>query len=152
MGYRPVWLNGTLVDPTGSCSSPVTLPAEFDAACKAHDLGYDLLRYADRVGAPLRPWARMSVDAALERRMQAECRRRAGVEARWGCYTMAGMATMTVDANSWRQDYRSPVVEPVLEFLGRHLLATALGAVLLIAGPAAAAALVHRRLFPVRVR
>ncbi|MGW0178777.1 hypothetical protein [Nocardia sp. NPDC003345] len=110
-GYRPEVADGLLVAPHGSCSSPVPLPVEFETACKAHDLGYDLLRYADRTGAPLGPWARREVDRALADRMRAACAHRVEVMARMRCAGMAEVATAAVGLNSLRQSYGVPVVE-----------------------------------------
>ncbi|WP_232852337.1 hypothetical protein [Nocardia acididurans] len=110
-GYQPTLLNGVLVNPNGDCSSPITLPAEFDLACKAHDLGYDLLRYAAEQGQPLGPWARQSIDAALEQRMHESCEARPGAVSRAGCQMMASIATAAVDLNSIRQSYGVPVHE-----------------------------------------
>ncbi|WP_067832713.1 hypothetical protein [Nocardia lijiangensis] len=114
LGYRPVPVHGLLTNPGGDCSSPVPLPAEFDTACKAHDLGYDLLRYADLRGEPLGPWARQAVDAALDRRMQEACDDRTESWARARCYAMADIADTVVDLNSRRQHYGAPVVETLL--------------------------------------
>ncbi|MGW5384542.1 hypothetical protein [Nocardia sp. NPDC003963] len=110
-GYRPARMDGMLVAPHGSCSSPVPLPAEFDKACKAHDLGYDLLRYADRTGAPLGPWARRELDRALAERMRTACAGRPELLPRSRCTAMAEVAAVAVDLNSMRQDYGVPVVE-----------------------------------------
>ncbi|WP_373281139.1 hypothetical protein [Nocardia araoensis] len=112
-GYRPSTVDGLLVDPDGDCSSPVTLPAEFDTACKAHDLGYDLLRYADRRGEPLGPWARQALDATLDRQMHQACTARTDSFSRARCDAMASIANTAVDLNSRRQDYGAPVVEPL---------------------------------------
>nr|WP_246124290.1 hypothetical protein [Nocardia bhagyanarayanae] len=114
LGYRPVAVHGMLTNPGGDCSSPVPLPAEFDTACKAHDLGYDLLRYADRRGEPLGPWARQAVDAALDRRMREACDARTEPWGRAKCYAMADIADTVVDLNSRRQHYGAPVVETML--------------------------------------
>lgn len=114
-GYRPVVEAGMLINPHGDCSSPVPLPAEFELACKSHDLGYDLLRYAAAHGEPLGPWARQTVDAALERRMHAACTDRAGALSRAQCDVMASVATTAVDLNSIRQDYGDPIYEPFFE-------------------------------------
>ncbi|GAB2638363.1 hypothetical protein [Nocardia goodfellowii] len=111
IGYRPGIERGLLVNPSGDCSSPVPLPAEFELACRAHDLGYDLLRYADRSGAPLGPWARQAVDATLDRRMQESCTSRGTAISRAECFTMADVADAFVDLNSRRQDYGAPVAE-----------------------------------------
>lgn len=110
-GYRPVLLEGLLIAPHGSCSSPVPLPAEFETACKAHDFGYDLLRYADRTGSPLGPWARRELDSALAGRMRTACARRVASLPRLRCGVMAEVAAVAVDLNSRRQHYGVPVVE-----------------------------------------
>jgi hypothetical protein len=110
-GYTPARVDGMLVAPHGSCSSPVPLPAEFDTACKAHDLGYDLLRYADRTGAPLGPWARQELDRALAERMHTACVQRPQPLPRARCGVLAEAAEIAVDLNSMRQDYGVPVVE-----------------------------------------
>ncbi|MFF2086164.1 hypothetical protein ACFVVM_20495 [Nocardia sp. NPDC058176] len=112
-GYDPAVENGLLVNPGGDCSSPVTLPAEFQPACKAHDLGYDMLRYAERFDEPLGAWARRSVDAALNRRIHAACEQRADDFSRARCSVMADIAFTAVDVNSRRQEYGAPVVENV---------------------------------------
>ncbi|WP_256670604.1 hypothetical protein [Nocardia cyriacigeorgica] len=114
MGYRPAVVDGLLLNPHGDCSSPVPLPAEFETACKAHDLGYDLLRYADRQGAPLGPWARQALDRTLGDRMSLACDARTGSFARGRCHVMAGVADTVVDLNSRRQDYGVPVTESFL--------------------------------------
>ncbi|WP_245921506.1 alpha/beta-hydrolase family protein [Nocardia nova] len=123
-GYRPVQLAGMPVDPSGECSSPIPLPTEFDTACKAHDLGYDLLRYAADRGHPLGPWARRAVDNALETRMFAACDTRNDLLARARCTTMASVATAAVDLNSRRQNYAAPMPEYLF---GRQLSGTELG-------------------------
>ncbi|NKY49627.1 hypothetical protein [Nocardia vermiculata] len=110
-GYRPQVENGLMVDPGGSCSSPVELPAEFTEACKAHDLGYDLLRYAEQQRQPLHSWARQAIDATLQRRMHAACDQRADTAARAGCDVVATVATTGVDLNSLRQSYATPNAE-----------------------------------------
>lgn len=110
-GYRPALSEGLLIAPHGSCSSPVPLPAEFETACKAHDLGYDLLRYADRTGSPLGPWARRELDSVLAGRMRTACARRAAPLPRLRCGVMAEVAAIAVDLNSRRQHYGVPVVE-----------------------------------------
>ncbi|MFC7447353.1 hypothetical protein [Rhodococcus daqingensis] len=135
MGYHPTIESGMLVNPTGNCSSPVTLPAEFETACKAHDLGYDLLRYSDRRGTTLGPWARKSLDAQLDRRMHRACEARPADATRTSCYVMANIATTAVSSNSWRQGYIAPRPEPMTGYLLAGGLGTALivGAVALTA-------------------
>ncbi|MGW1741546.1 hypothetical protein ACWCPQ_22390 [Nocardia sp. NPDC001965] len=110
-GYAPVVRQGVLVAPDGSCSSPVELPPEFDTACMAHDLGYDLLRYADRTGAPLGPWARQALDRTLSTRMHQACETHTEPVVRTRCETLAGIAATAVELNSRRQRYGVPVVE-----------------------------------------
>jgi len=121
-GYRPVVSGGLLVDPLGACSSPVPLPAEFVPACQAHDLGYDMLRYADDRGRPLGPWARQDIDAVLDRRMHAACDHRRGPD-RVRCQVMASVASTAVDLNSRRQNYATPRPEYLFgaRLSGKHL-------------------------------
>ncbi len=108
LGYRPTITDGLLVKPSGSCSSPVALPREFDVACKAHDLGYDLLRYADRIGTATGGWARRALDDALDRRMHDACVPRSAVLARVRCQAMATVASAAVSVNSLRQRFGTP--------------------------------------------
>ncbi|MTJ61851.1 hypothetical protein [Nocardia seriolae] len=146
-GYRPVVEAGMLVNPQGDCSSPVPLPAEFDLACKSHDLGYDLLRYAAAHGQPLGPWARQRVDAALEQRMHAACDGRANPVSRARCQVMADIATTAVDLNSIRQDYGNPIPEPFFERTGDapSPAAFTLSGIGLAIGSATAATILIRR-------
>ncbi|MBF6173649.1 hypothetical protein [Nocardia blacklockiae] len=123
-GYRPVVADGLLIDPSGGCSSPIPLPPDFENACKAHDLGYDLLRYADRDHQPLGPWARQAVDAALEQRMYAACGTHSEPLDRTRCEVLASVATTAVDLNSRRQNYATPVPEYVF---GTELSGTDIG-------------------------
>ncbi|MEV0245806.1 hypothetical protein AB0H76_04345 [Nocardia sp. NPDC050712] len=111
VGYQPGTERGLLVNPSGDCSSPVPLPDEFELACRTHDLGYDLLRYADYSGAPLGPWARQAVDSMLDRRMQEACTTRGTSIGRAQCFAMADIADAFVDLNSRRQDYGAPIPE-----------------------------------------
>lgn len=110
-GYRPEMVDGLPAAPHGSCSSPVPLPVEFEPACKAHDLGYDLLRYAEHHGGPLGPWARQVLDRTLADRMRVACAHRPDPLSRARCVAMAEVATVAVDLNSRRQGYGLPVVE-----------------------------------------
>ncbi|MGA4790070.1 hypothetical protein [Nocardia sp. AB354] len=156
-GYRPVVEDGILVDPDGDCSSPIQLPAEFTEACKAHDLGYDMLRYAEQRQQPLQPWARQAIDATLQRRMHAACDTRTDAAARARCDVLATVATTGVDLNSRRQNYATP--DP--EFLfGTQLSGERLSDQLLhVGGPAAVGAVsaaivgivAWRRLRPARL-
>ncbi|WP_137724313.1 hypothetical protein [Prescottella subtropica] len=123
-GYRPRVVDGMVVNPHGACSSPVPLPAEFDTACKAHDYGYDLLRYAHAAGADLGPWARTALDEQLDRRMHAACDAR-GI-GRASCFVMANSAAAAVSINSQRQGYGAPIDEPWIRY-GLVAALTALG-------------------------
>ncbi|MCX4093925.1 phospholipase [Nocardia sp. alder85J] len=107
-GYLPELRGGLLIDPTGSCSSPIPLPADFTPACQAHDLGYDLLRYAYDHGQPLGPWARQAVDSAFGHRLHAVCADHSGTVGRLCCDLMASTADTAVDLNSRRQNYATP--------------------------------------------
>ncbi|MGW0174830.1 hypothetical protein ACWDUM_13415 [Rhodococcus sp. NPDC003322] len=122
-GYRPLVRDGMLVNPHGTCSSPVPLPAEFDTACMGHDLGYDLLRYADRAGAPVGAWARLSLDRQLDDRLHAACAARPDDVTRASCRAVATVAATAVNSNSWRQNYAAPHPEPI--GLSAALLGTA---------------------------
>src|SRR6266536_6705159 len=79
MGYRPVAarLHGSpwprLVKPAGSCSSPLgQAPFGFGVVCKAHDFGYDLLRFATRSGKGAGvPAARRLIDGQFDHDLHA---------------------------------------------------------------------------------
>lgn len=101
MGYRPQPDDGYPIDPDGSCSSPVTLPSIFEPLCKTHDFGYDLLRYADRTGAPLGAWARLALDRMLVERMSAACSDEA-------CSAAAEATRVGLAVNTWRQSGGAP--------------------------------------------
>ncbi|CAM3115900.1 membrane protein [Prescottella defluvii] len=134
MGYRPTVENGMLVNPDGACSSPVPLPSEFDTACKSHDFGYDLLRYAHLGGGDLGPWARTEIDAQLDRRLHDACDAR--IRDRAQCFVMADTAATAVGWNSRRQGYGTPVDEPWIRY--------ALGGSLTVAGMLASAFVIRR--------
>ena len=122
-GYEPVVENRLLVDPLGDCSSPIQLPAEFKTACRAHDLGYDVLRYAERRHAPLGPWGRQAIDAVFQERIHAACQVRSDTMSETGCEVMATIATTGVDLNSRRQNYATPEPEYILgmRLSGKHI-------------------------------
>jgi hypothetical protein len=105
MRYRPVLDDGHLVRADGSCSSPFGPTGYgFDDACRAHDLGYDLLRYADREGHPLGPWARHAVDDTFDRALHARC-------STVVCDATAALYSGAVRFNTWRQGAGVPVTE-----------------------------------------
>ena len=103
-GYQPVVDDRLLVDPSGACSSPVPLPASFLPVCRRHDLGYDLIRYADAIGHPLPPSARRAVDDQFATGLVDACPARGGL----GCRAWAGAAITAVRVNSWRQHWQAP--------------------------------------------
>jgi hypothetical protein len=122
-GYRPIVENHLLVDPLGQCSSPIQLPAEFSSACRAHDLGYDVLRYAERRHQPLGPWGRQAIDAVFQERIHAACEDRSDPVSETGCEVMATVATTGVDLNSRRQNYATPEPEYLFgtQLSGKHI-------------------------------
>lgn len=95
-GYSPRIVDGYPIDPDGDCSSPVPLPPHFTPLCRTHDLGYDLLRAAQRNGKPLGAWARIALDRMLIDRMYASCRTVA-------CTTATHGARIGLAWNTWRQ-------------------------------------------------
>ncbi|TWS26128.1 hypothetical protein FK268_02455 [Tsukamurella sputi] len=113
---------GYAINPHGECSSVVPLPAEFDAPCKAHDLGYDLLRHADARGRPLGGWARHLLDDTLFARMADTCTARP-LDQRRRCTEVAGIAVLAVRANTWRQHDGPPRAESVREITTSWLTA-----------------------------
>lgn len=114
VGYEAAAGPGYAVNPHGECSSVVRLPADFDAPCKAHDLGYDLLRHADAAGRPLGDWARRRLDDAFADRLAAACAARP-VAQRRACSEVAGLAVLAVRANTWRQHGGPPRAESAPE-------------------------------------
>jgi len=110
MGYRPVLQDDgsgheVLARADGGCSSPLGDTAyDFSLACRRHDLGYDLLRYAARQGHPLGSWARVAVDHAFDVHLHSRCTDGA-------CRLAADVYADAVWFNSVRQWFRVPVVE-----------------------------------------
>jgi uncharacterized membrane protein len=123
MGYRPalVPVSGR-IEPTrsdGGCSSPFGgTRYHFSGDCKQHDLGYDLLRYANLKGQPLGAWARKAVDAHFSEQLQAQCGPLA-------CQVVADGYADAVDFNSWRQGYGVPVIERLSDFIPAGLAGVA---------------------------
>lgn len=111
-GYVPIVRSGVLIDPNGSCSSPVPFgPEMFTDACRAHDLGYDVLRAAAEDGSSLGAWARFELDARLYSDLLEMCS-----DAR--CRATATVFYGAVTFNSIRQGYRAPAEEPALPWAG----------------------------------
>nr|WP_245743893.1 phospholipase A2 [Lentzea fradiae] len=108
--------DGTLrvVDLSGGCSGPAgDTEWDFSTACRAHDLGYDLLRYADHKGEPLGPAARKALDDRLTTDLHAQCRTNPrGAEQ--SCHAVAATYAMGLKFNSWRQRWGPPGHEPVV--------------------------------------
>lgn len=147
MGYRPLVeaLGGTgeLVNPRGGCSSPFgSTRFDFDLACKHHDLGYDVLRYAARSGRPLGPSARQAIDRRFGTDLAARCTQIAdavpnrsrrllvGTE----CQASALVYLAGVDINSWRQGWGTPGIESGVPWVaagGMGLVAAVVAALVL---------------------
>lgn len=104
LGYQPVVQDGRPVNPTGSCSSPIPLPGRFEQACRAHDYGYDVLRYAAATGTTLPPHARADLDAALVADMHLSCTNPL-------CHVAAELSRAGLAFNTWRQRGGAPEPE-----------------------------------------
>ena len=115
MGYTPAV--ATLADgterstnPDGSCSAPGQgRPFAFDTACRAHDYGYDLLRYAQRRGEPLAENARASIDARLVADLHSQCDRTTAGSGYTACTATADVFAVGIGFNSWRQMDAPPI-------------------------------------------
>ncbi|GAA2994177.1 phospholipase A2 [Actinokineospora diospyrosa] len=99
----------------GGCSAPWgedNSRWDFSAGCKAHDLGYDLLRYASAKGTPLGQEPRRALDDRLAHDMHAQCeinpRGSAGT-----CQLVASLYAAGLVANSWHQRWGPPRAEPI---------------------------------------
>jgi hypothetical protein len=116
---RPVVVKGAdgstrAIDPNGGCSGPAgDTEWDFGTGCKAHDLGYDLLRYAEQKGRPLGEEARKSLDARLAHDMHAQCDVNPRGHATRG-HATAQLYAAGLEFNSWRQRWGPPGHEPVL--------------------------------------
>ncbi|MFT3661649.1 MAG: hypothetical protein QM809_09660 [Gordonia sp. (in: high G+C Gram-positive bacteria)] len=108
LGYRPVVEDGRRVNPSGSCSSPIPLPSSFEPACRAHDYGYDLLRYAAATGTTPPPGTRAELDSALVTDMHRRC-------ADPLCHLAAEAARAGLAVNTWRQRGGAPEPESGLQ-------------------------------------
>ncbi|TLW92071.1 phospholipase [Saccharomonospora piscinae] len=114
-------LDGTIraVHVGGGCSAPWgddSTRWNFGTPCRSHDLGYDLLRYAERKGEPLAPELRESLDHRLSADMAATCDANPlGTHSL--CRSVASVYTAGLVANSWYQRWGPPVGEPLLPLL-----------------------------------
>lgn len=116
LGYQPVAVAGNLVDPNGGCSTPGGIgPESFDTACRIHDLGYDVLRFAEDGGDRLGAWARFDLDLLLYADLLETCQDVM-------CRATATAYYTAVTANSIRQGYKAPTEEPTVPWLGVGLI------------------------------
>ena len=133
MGYVPAVVvtpggDHVVVKQSGECSSAFGATTfDFALACKHHDLGYDLLRYAARTGGELGPWARRAIDDRFAAMMQQRC---VAIDSGPACRLVAWTAEHAVRANSWRQGQGVPVPERGAPYLGAAGLISAA-----VAGP-----------------
>ena len=108
LGYRPVVAAGTLVNPKGACSTPGGVgPDSFTDACRVHDFGYDILRYAEGTGTRVGPWARFDLDRRLYADLLIACNTVT-------CEATATVYYTAVTLNSIRQGYVAPTEEPTV--------------------------------------
>lgn len=136
-GYDPVAVTGPggtvlMADPAGGCSWLGSTEYDFGPACRAHDLGYDLLRYATVKGGELGPWARHAIDDRFAADLQDRC---AEVDGGTTCAALARVTAGAVGFNSWRQGYGNPGDEAVWPYVVSAVL---------IAGAAVAPSVVRR--------
>lgn len=80
----------------------------------AHDLGYDVLRYADRTGQPLGAAARRSIDERLAHAMIQRCH---DIGDPVGCAPTAWLYAEGVRFNTWRQSGAAPRAETAGQWL-----------------------------------
>jgi hypothetical protein len=107
--------DGTIraVNPEGGCSSPWgDTRWDYGVGCKAHDLGYDLLRYAEAKGQPLSAELRERLDDRLSLDMHAQCTYNPQGSPR-SCEVVASLYTVGLIVNSWHQQWGPPRNEPV---------------------------------------
>jgi hypothetical protein len=98
-----------LIKPGGACSSPIGATwFDFDWPCKAHDLGYDLLRYADRTGVRLEGDARRRIDDRFALDLHNHCATTRTGLAKGVCETFGWIYAGVARLNSWRQRYGAP--------------------------------------------
>lgn len=103
----------------GGCSTPWgddNTRWDFGAACRSHDLGYDLLRYAEKKGQPLGPEVRKALDDRLSTDMHATCEHNPRGSQRL-CETVASVYSAGLVVNSWHQRWGPPVGEPIVPLL-----------------------------------
>jgi len=122
MGYRPVVIeiNGilSLGKPIGACSSPVRLAFDMEPTCKGHDFGYDLLRYAALIDAPLGTWARPLIDDWWYAEMHQRCDLVHTDGSSLACHGQVLATEALVNGNTWREGYGPPIEENPWRYLG----------------------------------
>ncbi|TCP46798.1 phospholipase A2-like protein [Tamaricihabitans halophyticus] len=99
----------------GGCSAPWgddNTRWDYRVGCQAHDLGYDLLRYAQAKGEPLGGELRYRLDAQLSTDMHYRCEDNPRDTKRL-CHTVASLYTAGMVLNSWHQRWGPPTGEPI---------------------------------------
>ncbi|MFJ7216425.1 phospholipase A2 [Amycolatopsis sp. NPDC098790] len=99
----------------GGCSTPWgddNTKWDYAVPCKAHDLGYDLLRYADRKGHPLGPEVREALDNQLSHDMHHACDLNP-MNSAGTCRIVATLYSAGLVVNSWHQRWGPPVGDPI---------------------------------------
>ncbi|WP_189212274.1 phospholipase [Actinokineospora fastidiosa] len=109
--------DGTMraVNLAGGCSAPWGDTAtrwDYSVGCMAHDLGYDLLRYAAATGLPVDGERRRALDERLSLDMHAQCRINPRDSAGL-CRMVASLFSVGLVVNSWHQNWGPPAAEPV---------------------------------------
>jgi hypothetical protein len=145
MGYQPVvgqLADGSrrVINPRGSCSVPGHgRPFDFDVACKAHDYGYDRLRYEEKVGHRVPASARHRIDHQLTEDMLTQCRTDSSAEASTkACDATAAVFSAGVAFNTWRQVAGPPDYDSGLPRTAGLVLLSGAGVVLVRRRPRAA--------------
>ncbi|WP_223642218.1 hypothetical protein [Corallococcus sp. EGB] len=114
MGYKPYAIQTPhgqrMQDPLGYASVPGKIGPveEFDKAAKTHDYGYDMLRYYDRKGTPLKPEARKAADAQFRQDMFDYANDQKGTMAKFKYRAWAQIYATAVELNSRVQGYGPP--------------------------------------------
>lgn len=99
----------------GGCSAPWgddNTKWDYAVPCKAHDLGYDILRYAERKGHPLGQEARSALDDRLSADMHNACVLNP-MDSRGTCEVVASLYTAGLVLNSWHQRWGPPIGDPL---------------------------------------
>jgi hypothetical protein len=103
----------------GGCSTPwgdENTRWDYSVGCKAHDLGYDVLRYAEKKGHPLPADLRRRLDNQLSRDMHRQCTLNPQGSAD-SCEMVASLYTAGLVVNSWHQRWGPPRAEPISSWM-----------------------------------